>query len=189
MLLKPSAFRAFRAISATAGVGRLNWTVEDLLTSGIADSRCTLCLEQQVLAFMALASNQTTRGLLAKRLPAPGEGPSREAQARGCFYGRVVGKGVPDASGVSPTAQVEIVFHGDPGYSETAKMLAEAALCLCQDDLPPASGVLTPAVCMGKELVARLRARDQRWLVSETVVPAKSSTVSSLLRAFLTMPS
>ena len=123
------------------------------------------------LAFMALASNQLTRGLLAKRLPAPGEGPSREAQARGCFYGRVVGRGVPDASGVSPTAQVEIVFHGDPGYSETAKMLAEAALCLCQDDLPPASGVLTPAVCMGKELVARLRARDQRWLVSETVAP------------------
>ncbi len=124
------------------------------------------------LAFLGLASNQVTRGLLAKRLPAPGEGPSPEARARGCFFGRVVGKGVPDASGVSPTAQVQIEFHGDPGYSETAKMLAESALCLCQDDLPPASGVLTPAACMGKELVARLRAREQRWSVSDAAVPA-----------------
>ena len=121
---------------------------------------------------MGLVSNQTTRALLAKRLPAPGEGPSPEARARGCFFGRVIGKGVPDASGTSPTAQVQIEFHGDPGYGETAKMLAEAALCLCLDELPPGSGVLTPAACMGKELVARLRARDQRWSVSDAAVPA-----------------
>jgi saccharopine dehydrogenase (NAD+, L-glutamate forming) len=48
------------------------------------------------------------------------------------------------------------VRGGDPGYGETAKMLAESALCLAYDELPARSGQLTPAVAMGDVLIGRL---------------------------------
>ena len=48
------------------------------------------------------------------------------------------------------------VSGGDPGYGETAKMLAESALCLACDDLPEAAGQLTTVVAMGHPLRARL---------------------------------
>lgn len=49
------------------------------------------------------------------------------------------------------------VVGGDPGYDETAKMLAESALCLTLDNLPPTAGQVTPAAAMGDALTARLR--------------------------------
>ena len=48
------------------------------------------------------------------------------------------------------------VSGGDPGYDETAKMLAESALCLAFDELPETSGQVTTAVAMGDELIERL---------------------------------
>jgi short subunit dehydrogenase-like uncharacterized protein len=48
------------------------------------------------------------------------------------------------------------VSGGDPGYTETAKMLAESALCLAFDDLPERAGQLTTAVAMGQPLIDRL---------------------------------
>lgn len=46
---------------------------------------------------------------------------------------------------------------GDPGYGDTAKMLAEAGLCLALDkNLPEHAGVITPASAMGEALVPRL---------------------------------
>jgi short subunit dehydrogenase-like uncharacterized protein len=48
------------------------------------------------------------------------------------------------------------VSGGDPGYGETSKMLAEAALCLAFDELPARSGQLTTAVAMGPALIERL---------------------------------
>jgi short subunit dehydrogenase-like uncharacterized protein len=50
------------------------------------------------------------------------------------------------------------VTGGDPGYDESAKILAESALCLAIDDLPPSAGQVTAAVAMGAALVDRLRA-------------------------------
>ncbi len=50
------------------------------------------------------------------------------------------------------------VSGGDPGYGETAKMLAESALCLALDDNPPTAGCVTTAQAMGDALLARLRA-------------------------------
>jgi saccharopine dehydrogenase (NAD+, L-glutamate forming) len=50
------------------------------------------------------------------------------------------------------------VSGGDPGYGETAKMLAESALCLALDDNPPSAGCVTTAEAMGDALLARLRA-------------------------------
>ena len=35
------------------------------------------------------------------------------------------------------------VSGGDPGYGETAKMLAESALCLAHDELPDTAGQVT----------------------------------------------
>ena len=48
------------------------------------------------------------------------------------------------------------VRGGDPGYDETAKMLAESALCLAFDDLPETAGQVTTAVAMGDALMERL---------------------------------
>jgi saccharopine dehydrogenase (NAD+, L-glutamate forming) len=36
-------------------------------------------------------------------------------------------------------------------------MLAESALCLARDQLPPRGGQLTPAVAMGEPLIRRLQ--------------------------------
>ncbi|MEJ7831837.1 MAG: hypothetical protein WKF79_02905 [Nocardioides sp.] len=46
---------------------------------------------------------------------------------------------------------------GDPGYGETAKMLAESALCLAFDDNPATSGQVTTAQALGDNLLAWLR--------------------------------
>jgi short subunit dehydrogenase-like uncharacterized protein len=48
------------------------------------------------------------------------------------------------------------VSGGDPGYGETAKMLAQAALCLARDPLPRIAGQITTAVAMGDALRRRL---------------------------------
>ncbi len=44
----------------------------------------------------------------------------------------------------------------DPGYGATAKMLAECAVCLAQDELPVGGGFWTPASAMGDALLKRL---------------------------------
>jgi short subunit dehydrogenase-like uncharacterized protein len=49
------------------------------------------------------------------------------------------------------------VSGGDPGYDETAKMLAESALCLVHDELPQTAGQVTTAAAMGDALVDRLQ--------------------------------
>jgi short subunit dehydrogenase-like uncharacterized protein len=49
------------------------------------------------------------------------------------------------------------VAGGDPGYDETAKILAESALALAFDDLPKTSGQVTTAVAMGDALTQRLQ--------------------------------
>ncbi|GGU10469.1 saccharopine dehydrogenase family protein [Nocardioides albus] len=59
------------------------------------------------------------------------------------------------------------VSGGDPGYTETAKMLAESALCLAFDTLPETSGSVTTAVAMGDALLARLQDAGIRFEVVE----------------------
>jgi short subunit dehydrogenase-like uncharacterized protein len=57
---------------------------------------------------------------------------------------------------------VSITFKHDAGYLETAKMVAESAICLvlarkkCGNGQKIKGGVLTPASCMGDVLVERL---------------------------------
>lgn len=96
-----------------------------------------------------------TRAVLDRILPKPGEGPSVEAQAAGRF--------VFDIETTTTTGaeyRCRVAADKDPGYSGTAVMLGESALCLAFDELPDAAGVLTPATAMGQVLADRLRARD-----------------------------
>lgn len=80
----------------------------------------------------------------------PGQGPDAEKRARSRFSVRFVGEG----GGVRVFTEVS---GGDPGYGETAKMLAESALSLALDDLPQVSGQVTPVMAMGDALTERLR--------------------------------
>ncbi|HEV8559761.1 MAG TPA: saccharopine dehydrogenase NADP-binding domain-containing protein [Actinophytocola sp.] len=107
-----------------------------------------------------LAQIPPTRRWLLDRLK-PGEGPTAERRAKSWFTVRF------DAHGGDRHVTTE-VSGGDPGYTETAKMLAESALCLAFDDLPPTSGQLTPAAAMGQPLIDRLRAKDITFRVKET---------------------
>jgi short subunit dehydrogenase-like uncharacterized protein len=103
-----------------------------------------------------------TRQLLDKVLPSPGEGPSEEAREKGFFH-----IDIHTTTSGGQRLRCEIRADGDPGYKATAVMLGEAALCLAQDDLPDAAGVLTPATAMGTALTDRLNAAGQTY----TVVP------------------
>ncbi|MBO8192232.1 saccharopine dehydrogenase NADP-binding domain-containing protein [Streptomyces oryzae] len=96
----------------------------------------------------AAAQLPPLRRFLASRL-GPGEGPDEGRRARSWFSVRFVGRG-------GGRRVVTEVAGGDPGYDETAKMLAEGALCLAHDDLPSTSGQVTTSVAMGEALTGRL---------------------------------
>jgi short subunit dehydrogenase-like uncharacterized protein len=114
-----------------------------------------------VAAFGALASLAPTRALLRKALPSSGEGPSEERRARSRFQVTFLGSG-------GGREVVTRVSGGDPGYDETAKMLAEAALSLAQDPRGDAAGVCTPAVALGDSYRRRLEDRGIRFEVLES---------------------
>ncbi|HEY3466055.1 MAG TPA: saccharopine dehydrogenase, partial [Amycolatopsis sp.] len=97
--------------------------------------------------FAAAQVPPARRGL--SRLLAPGDGPSPERRARSWFSVRFIGEG-------GGSRVVTEVSGGDPGYDETAKMLAESAMCLALDDLPETAGQVTTATAMGDALVDRL---------------------------------
>ncbi|MFD7863487.1 saccharopine dehydrogenase family protein [Streptomyces sp. NPDC057682] len=90
----------------------------------------------------------------------PGDGPDAERRERSWFTVRFVGEG----GGRRVFTEVS---GGDPGYGETAKMLAESALCLALDDLPETAGQVTPAVAMGDALLDRLRGAGIRFRVAD----------------------
>ena len=94
------------------------------------------------------------RALLEKFvLPAPGEGPSPEAQLKGFFDLRLYG-----ADNDGNHLMVKVTGDRDPGYGSTAKMLAQAGLCMAMDikKEDQAGGFLTPSTAMGGALVKRL---------------------------------
>lgn len=101
-------------------------------------------------ALAAAAQVPPARRWLSDRLK-PGDGPSAEKRARSWFRVRFVGEG-------GGRRVFTEVAGGDPGYDETAKMFAEAALSLVFDDLPPTAGQVTTAQAMGDALIGRLRA-------------------------------
>ena len=86
----------------------------------------------------------------------PGDGPDAAKRAKSWFSVKFLGEG----GGRRVVTQVS---GGDPGYDETAKMLAESALCLAHDELPPTSGQVTTAAAMGDALLARLVAAGLKF--------------------------
>ena len=86
-------------------------------------------------------------------LPKPGEGPSPEAQLAGYFDLSLLGKNED-----GKTLKVRVTGDRDPGYGCTAKMLAQASLCLAFDITQEQcnGGFWTPATAMGDQLTDRL---------------------------------
>lgn len=102
-----------------------------------------------VAGLFAAAQVPPVRELLLGRMTS-GDGPDEAKRAEGWFRVTFVG----EAGG---RRVVTTVRGGDPGYTETAKMLAEAALCLAHDELPATAGQVTPAAAMGPALRERLQ--------------------------------
>ncbi|MGC3003531.1 saccharopine dehydrogenase, partial [Streptomyces sp. G35A] len=113
-----------------------------------------------VAGLVAAAQLPPVRRRLSERVK-PGDGPGPERRARSWFSVRFVGEG-------GGRRVFTEVAGGDPGYDETAKMFAEAALCLALDELPPTAGQVTTAVAMGDALIERLRTAGIRFRVAAT---------------------
>ncbi len=108
-------------------------------------------------ALSVAAQIRPLRDLLLSKVP-QGSGPDEAKRSKSWFTVDFVA----DGGGQSVRTQVS---GGDPGYTETAKMLAESALSLAFDDNPPAAGQVTPAQAMGDALLARLQATGMRFEV------------------------
>jgi short subunit dehydrogenase-like uncharacterized protein len=107
-----------------------------------------------------LAPLPPTRKLLLK-IKSPGEGPDAAERAKSWFKVKFVGEGGGERV-------VTEVSGGDPGYSETSKMLAESALCLAFDELPETAGQVTTAEAMGDALLSRLQQAGISFRVLES---------------------
>jgi short subunit dehydrogenase-like uncharacterized protein len=94
------------------------------------------------------------RRQIAKRLPSPGEGPSKAQREAGYWDLHFLGEHPDD-----PTKNVRARLTGDrdPGYGSTSKMLGESAVCLALDALAAPGGFHTPASALGEALISRLR--------------------------------
>jgi short subunit dehydrogenase-like uncharacterized protein len=108
--------------------------------------------------FMVAGAVPPTRWALERFvLPAPGEGPSAEAQKSGFFDLRFHGR---TADG--RVLRARVTGDRDPGYGSTAKMLGQAAACLALDfeGRRREGGFWTPATLFGDTLIARLTAHS-----------------------------
>jgi len=119
-----------------------------------------------------LAPLPPTRKLLLK-LKSPGEGPSAATRERSWFKVTFVGEG-------GGRRVVTEVAGGDPGYTETAKMLAESGLCLAFDEgLPETAGQVTTATAMGDALLERLQRAGISFRMIEDGAPSGNGAAQS----------
>ena len=112
-----------------------------------------------------------SRWILKKTiLPKPGEGPSLQTREKGYFKLELVGLSE------DKILTVRVSCKSDPGYSGTALMIAESAVCLALDEeiLPQNFGILTPSTAMGDTLINRLKKAGMKFEIvdenSKTVV-------------------
>ncbi len=104
--------------------------------------------------FVTASAFKPSRWVVEKFVPKPGEGPSLEAQEKGYYDLRFVGK---TADG--KTIKTKVVGDRDPGYGSTSKMLGEAGMCLAFDVADKPGGIWTPASLMGASLFDRLTSK------------------------------
>lgn len=95
-------------------------------------------------------SQQADQGMALDMSLKPGEGPSKEEREAGSYEIHYIGT---DAAG--NRIDVRVKGDRDPGYGSTAKMVAEAAVCLAQTP-NEGGGCFTAAPVMGTELRQRL---------------------------------
>ncbi len=101
-------------------------------------------------------------GIMRKRLPSSGFGPTGERMADWSWSMAVNAKTVG-----GHYVRVDLDADGQPGYLTTAKMLGEAGMLLSEDDATPKrSGFLTPAAALGTGQLDRLRHAGVRIQVS-----------------------
>jgi len=123
----------------------------------------TLVAGGLALGTAALAARtRPGRAALERLLPAPGEGPDAEARAAGRFTVLLVGTAHRERE-EDDVRVIARVRGGDPGYGETSRMLAEAALTLASDERPDVVGVVTPAAGLGVPYRRRLESSGMRF--------------------------
>lgn len=123
------------------GKGAKGWMGAQSVTAGLG-------------GFMVAAAIKPTRKLMQKLfLPAPGEGPSPEAQENGFYDIRFHGR-TADGEEI----RTRVTGDKDPGYGSTSRMIAESALCLARDipQQEKPGGFWTPATIFGDKLIQRL---------------------------------
>ncbi len=108
-------------------------------------------------ALVAVAQVPAARRALARLRPS-GSGPTAAQREAAWFAVRFVGEG-------GGARVVTEVAGGDPGYTETSKMISEAALSLALDDLPDTAGQVTTASALGPALRTRLQAAGMAFSV------------------------
>lgn len=109
-------------------------------------------------AFLA-AQVAPTRSLLRKAI-AQGDGPSETRREQSWFIVRFTGAG-------GGRRVITEVSGGDPGYTETSKMLAQTGLSLAFDDVAQTAGQVTTATALGDALRERLVAQGIAFRVLE----------------------
>ncbi len=113
-----------------------------------------------VAGLVTAAQLPPVRELLKKKIP-QGGGPTEEKREKSWFTVDLVGEG----GGTKVRTQVA---GGDPGYGETARMVAESALSLAFDDNPSTAGQVTTAQAMGETLLDRLSKAGISFTVQQT---------------------
>jgi short subunit dehydrogenase-like uncharacterized protein len=123
--------------------------------AALPDFKSAFCLLFGQIAFFTALFNPVTSTLLQKFvLPAPGQGPSRDAMENKHFLA-ITAQGIG-----SKGTKVESVmyFPRDTGYMDTARMVAESGLTLALDAplLSREGGFFTSSTGMGNVLLDRL---------------------------------
>ncbi len=118
-----------------------------------------------VSAMFALSQTKLTREWAARQLPA-GTGPSEKKRAKSWFECQYIGT---SQDGPRTRRGKVTVRGGDPGYTETSKMLSQTGLCLAfdQEHTSERYGVLTTAVALGKALRDRLHREHMTFEYTE----------------------
>jgi len=114
-----------------------------------------------VAAIFVLAQFRQGRERLG-RVIAPGDGPNEQRRAQSWFKVNFNAR----ANGIKVCTQVS---GGDPGYSETSKMLAESALCLAlqREQTPERFGISTSAAAIGEVLIERLQKAGIKFEITD----------------------
>ena len=118
-------------------------------------------------AIMGSALFGPTRAILKRFLPDPGEGPDAQARENGFFEFWAHGSAGTEGE---HSLRVKVTGKRDPGYGATSRMLAQAGLCLAQDDLAVEGGIWTPASALGDALIKRLAQVDVHFEVVESAL-------------------